>query len=60
MQRCFCDVPSMVAMLNFARRLKKTIKDRVKKTRQRQAKRYAVARRSGEIAVRQATRAAGL
>ena len=50
----------MVAMLNSARRLKKKLKDRVKKTRQRQAKRYAVALRSGEIAMRQATRAAGL
>ena len=60
MQRRFCDVPSMVAMLNSARRLKNKLKDRVKKTRQRQAKRYAVALRSGEIAMRQATRAAGL
>ena len=50
----------MVAMLNSARRLKKKLKDRVKKTRHRQAKRYAVALRSSEIAMRQATRAAGL
>lgn len=50
----------MVAMLSSARRLKKKLKDRVKKSRQRQAKRYAIALRSGEIAVRQAARAAGL
>jgi hypothetical protein len=45
----------MVAMLNSARRLKKKLKDRVKKARHRQAKRYAVALRSSEIAMRQAT-----
>jgi hypothetical protein len=47
-------------MLDSARRLRKALKDRVKKTRQRQAKRYAIALRSGEIATRNAARAAGL
>lgn len=58
MQRRFCDVPSMVAMLNSARRLKNKLKDRVKKTRQRQAKRYAVALRSSEIAMGDQSRGA--
>ena len=47
-------------MLSFARRLKKTLKDRIKKSRRRQMRRYAVPLRSGEIAMRRAARAAGL
>lgn len=58
MERRFCDVPSMVVMLNSARRLKNKLKDRVKKTRQRQAKRYAVALRSSEIAMGDQSRGA--
>ena len=50
----------MVTMLSSARRLKKTLKDRVKKFRRRQARRYAVPLRSAEIAMRRAARAAGL
>ena len=50
----------MMAMLSSAPRLKKKIKDRVKRSRQRQAKRFALALRSGEITLRQAARAAGL
>jgi hypothetical protein len=50
----------MVAMLNSGLRLKKTLEDRVKKTRQRQAKRYALALRRGEIAVQRAARVGGL
>ena len=50
----------MVAMFGSALRLMKTLEDRVRKARQRQAKRYVVAMRSGEIAMRQATKAAGI
>jgi Glycosyl transferase family 2 len=50
----------MVAMLNSARRLKKTLKDLVKRSRRRQARRYAVPLRSAEIAVRHAARAVGM
>ena len=38
----------MMAMLSSAPRLKKAIKDRVKRSRQRQAKRFALALRSSE------------
>ncbi len=47
-------------MLDSPLRLTKPLKDRVRKTRRRLAKRYVVAMRSGEIAMRQATKAAGL
>ena len=50
----------MVAMLNSARGLKKELKDRIKKFRRRQAKRYSVPLRSGEIAMRQVARATAL
>ena len=50
----------MMAMLSSAPRLKKKIKDRVKRSRKRQAKRFALALRRSEIALRQAARAAGL
>ena len=50
----------MVAMLSSARKLQKKLRDRLKKYKNRQLRRYAVKLRSGEITARRAARAAGL